>query len=178
MANIKNWALPESTRKQVFEGIYPCVISLTRLFSKEKEKNGETINTEVVSLTFTTLQGVPFPDGTEDKITVENQYHFDVSFHVNALNGIARAAGVPKLNDTDDLEGKTVMIGIINETYQNRDGEDVTVPKFGYGLFSYAPVSEASKIEFIANDFPDGNIDEEDYKKWFKDKIALYKAPR
>jgi hypothetical protein len=178
MADIKKWALPETTKKPVFEGIYPAVISMSKLFTKEVEKDDKKFQREIVSLTFTTLTEVPFPDKTNGKITVEQQYYFDVPFHVNALNGIARAARVPKLLDTDELESKTVMIGIINETFQTRDGEEVTVPKFGFGLFTYAPMSEKSEIKFIANDFPNGDISEEDYKKWFKDNIALFKEPK
>lgn len=178
MADIKKWALPETTKKPIFEGIFPVVISMSKLFTKEVEKDDKKFQREIVSLTFTTLSEVPFPDKTNGKIVVENQYCFDVSFHVNALNGIARAAGISKLTDTDELEGKTVMIGIINETFQNRDGEDVTVAKFGSGLFSYAPISAKSEIKFIANDFPNGDISEDDYKKWFKDNIALFKEPK
>lgn len=177
MANIKKWCLPETTKKAVYEGIYPAVISMSKLTSKEVEKDDVKFIREIVSLSFTTLASVPFLDQTNGKICVEQQYYFDVPFHVNALNGISRAAGVAKLQDTDELEAKTVMIGIINRSYE-KDGETFVVPQFGHGLFSYAPISEKSKIEFIATDYPDGNITEEDYKKWFKEKIALYKEPK
>lgn len=178
MVDIKKWALPETTKKAIFEGIYPVVISMSKAFTKEVERDDKKIQREVVSLTFTTLTDVPFPDKTNGKLIVEQQYYFDVSFHVNALNGIARAAGISKLTDTDELEGKTVMIGIINETFMNRDDEEVTVAKFGSGLFSYAPMSEKSEIKFMANDFPNGNISEDDRKEWFKDNIKLFKEPK
>jgi len=177
MADIKKWCLPEPTKKPVYAGIYPVVISMSRFSTKEVEKDEVKFNREVVSLTFTTLGVVPLPDGTNGKICVEQQYYFDVPLHVKALNGISRASGVPELKDTDELEAKTLMIGITNRSYE-KEGKTSTVPQLGYGLFSYAPISEGSKIEFIANDFPDGNIEEEDYKKWFKDKIALYKQPK
>lgn len=178
MVDIKKWCQPEATKKPVYEGFYPAIISMVKTFEKDAEKNDIKFKREVVSLTFKTLADVPMPDKTSGQIIVEQAYYFDIPFHVNALNGIARAAGVPELTNTDQLEGKTVMIGIVNETYQNKDQEDVTVPKFGYGLFSYAPVSAESKIEFIANDYPDAELTEEIYKDWFKQKVALYKSPK
>jgi hypothetical protein len=66
----------------------------------------------------------------------------------------------------------------VNRTYEDKDNVSHAYPQFGYGLFSYAPVTADSKIEFIANDYPDGEITEEVYKEWFKQKVALYKSPK
>ena len=140
MADIKKWCVPETTKKAVFEGVYPLVISMAKLTNKEVEKDDRKFQREIVALTMSTLQNVPFPDGTEDKIVVEQQYYFDVQFHLNALNGLARAAGVPKLTNTDQLEGKTLMGGIVNRSWE-KDGETFTAPQFGFGLFSYAPMT-------------------------------------
>ena len=178
MANIKKWCIPETTRKAIYAGIYPAVISMAKVFSKEIEKDDVKTMVEIVSLTLTTLQEVPFPDQTNGKIVVEQQYRFDSQFHQNALNGIARAAGIAKLEDTDELEGKTVMVGIMNHSYE-KDGETYTYAQLGSGLFTYAPISAKSEIKFMASDFPAGTeFTEDDYKLWFKENIALFKEPK
>lgn len=182
MADIKKWCQPEPTKKAVYEGIYPAVISIAKTFEKEVEKNGVKVKREITALTFKTLADVPFPDKTSGQIILENSYYFHVNFHVNALNGIANAVGVKELTDTDQLEGKTVMIGITNSYYTPSDGEEVITPQLGDntpgGIFYYAPITPDSKIEFIASDYPEQTLTEEIYKEWFKTKLAAYKSPK
>lgn len=178
MADIKKWCQSEATKKAVYEGFYPAVISMVKTFEKDAEKNEIKFKREVVALTFKTLAEVPFPDQTSGQIIIEQQYYFDIPFHINALNGIARSAGIKELTNTDQLEGKTVMIGITNRSYKDNDNVTYTYPQFGFGLFSYAPVTPESKIDFIANDYPDQELTEEIYKEWFKQKVALYKSPK
>ena len=178
MADIKKWCQPEATKKEVYEGFYPVLISMCKAFEKEAEKDDRKFQREVVAVTFKTLVDVPFPDKTSGQIIVEQQYYNDIPFHVNALNGLARAAGVPELTNTDQLEGKTVMVGFTNRTYEDKDNASHTYPQFGFGLFSYAPVTPESKIDFIANDYPDGGLNDDIYKEWFKQKVALYKSPK
>lgn len=180
--DIKKWFQPEPTKKAVYEGIYPVVITNAKAFEKEQDKeddNGKkySVKREVVALTFKTLSKVPFPDQTSDYIVVEQQYYFDVSMHVNALNGIGRAFGIEKLENTEDFEGKVGIIGIINRDYTANDGSTKTVAQHGYGLFSYAPMSDKAEIEYIANEIPTKPTEEE-YKEWFKKHLGEYKQPK
>lgn len=177
MANMKNWVQPEVTTKAIYDGFYPSIIAMSKLYDKKMEKDGKEVIRQTLALTFRTLQEVPFPDQTTGKITVEQEYFFDVNFHMNAVNGIARAAGIPNFQDSNDFEGKTLMVGMINRTYENNNGETKTIAQFGTGLFSYAPICENSQVEFAANDFPEG-FNEDDLKTWFKDTVATYKTPR
>lgn len=178
MSEIKKWFQPETTKKAVYEGIYPVVITAAKAFTKEVEReDNSTFVREVIALTFKTLQDVPFPDKTNDRIIVEQNYYFDVQMHQNALNGIARAFGLEKFTCTEDFEGKTGIIGIINREFQTNDGETKTVPQFGWGLFSYAPMSDKAQIEYIANEIDHKPTDDE-YKEWFKQHLANYKQPK
>lgn len=174
---IKKWFMPELTKKEVHEGFYPVMITAAKCYTKEAEKDGKTFEREVIELTFKTLQDVPFPDGTTDKILVNQNYYFDVDMHRNALNGLARAFGISELSNTDQFEGKTGMIGIINRSYQTSDGETKVNPQFGYGLFSYAPINQNAKVEFIANEMQ-GALDDNAYKEWFKRKKQNYIQPK
>lgn len=177
MTEIKKWFQPETTKKAIYEGIYPVVITAAKAFTKEAEKDDKTFEREVIALTFKTLQDVPFPDKTTDRIIVEQQYYFDVQLHQNALNGVARAFGLEKFTCTEDFEGKTGIIGIINRTYETNDGDKRTVAQYGYGLFSYAPMSDKAQIEYIANEI-DHEPNDEEYKEWFKKHLANYKQPK
>lgn len=177
MGNLQQWFQPEPTNKAVFEGIYPVVITAARTFTKEKETDDKkTIQRNVVELTFKTLGKTQFPDGSTDNIIVSQQYYFDVSMHVNALNGIARAFGIEQLSDTSQFEGKTGIIGITNREYQNKDNETKVVPQFGWGLFSYAPNCPNAQVEYIANEIS-GKPTDDQYKEWFKKHLANYKQP-
>lgn len=178
MADIKKWCQPETTKHAIFDGFYPVVISMGKTFEKEVEKDDKTFKREVVALTIKTLGDVPFPDGTSGKIIVEQQYNFDSQFHVNALNGTARAAGVKELTNTDQLEGKTLMMGIINRYWNDNEGITHAQPQLGFGLFSYAPLTEDSQVEFVATDHPGVELTDEILKEWFKKKVALYKSPK
>lgn len=181
MADISKWFEPELTKKPIFEGIYPVTIIAAKAFEKEQDikENGKTITRkrDVVSITFKTRQQVPFPDKTNDYIIVEQQYYFDVKMHVNALNGLARAFGIDKLQNTDEFEGKTGVIGLTNREYDANDGIKKSVAQFGWGLFSYAPACPCEKIEYIANEIA-GKPTEEEYKEWFKHHLTPYKQPR
>lgn len=177
MGNLKKWFVPEVTKKEVFEGLYPVVITAAKVFTKEVEKDDKTFNREICSVTFKTLQNVHFPDKTEEKIVVEQNYYFDVPMHINALNGMARAFGINELDDTSQLEGKTGLIGIVNREYQTNDGETRKIAQFGYGLFSYAKLAQNATIEYIANEIQ-GKPTDEQYKEWFKNHLANYKVPR
>ena len=178
MADIKKWFQPEITKKAIYEGIYPVVITAAKAFTKEaKREDDSTFQREVIALTFKTLTDVPFPDKTTGRIVVEQNYYFDVQMHKNALNGIARAFGVDGFCDTDQFEGKTGLIGIINREYQNHEGETKTIAQCGFGLFSYAPMCENAQVEYIANEI-DHKPSDEEYKEWFKKHLASYKAPK
>lgn len=177
MSDIKKWFQPETTKKAVYEGIYPVMITAAKNFTKESEKDNQTINREVVAVTFKTLSEVPFPDKTSEKIVLEQNYYFDVPMHVNGLNGLARACGIQDLHDTDQLEGKTCIIGITNREFQTNDGDTKVVPQFGWGLFSYAPMSDKAQIEYIANEI-DHKPSDDEYKEWFKQHLASYKSPK
>lgn len=173
MGDIKKWFQPETTKKEVYEGIYPAVITAAKSFTKETEKDGKTVNREVIALTFKTLQPVPMPDKTNEKIVLEQNYYFDVKMHQNALNGLARAFGVPEFTSTNDFEGKTGIIGITNRYYENQDGVRCAVPQLGWGLFSYAPMNQNAKVEFIANEIT--NPTDELRKEWFNEHLKAYK---
>ena len=177
MSEIKKWFQPETTKKAVYEGLYPVVITAAKAFTKEAEKDDKTFDREVIALTFKTLQDVPFPDQTTDRIIVEQNFYYDVQMHQNALNGVARAFGLDKFTCTEDFEGKTGMIGIINRTFETNEGEQKTVAQYGFGLFSYAPMSDKSQIEYIANEI-DHTPSEEEYKEWFKKHLANYRQPK
>lgn len=178
MGNLTNWFMPEKTSKAVWEGVYPVVITAAKLLQKEKETDdNKTVMRDVVELTFKTLSKVKFPDNTEDNIIISQQYYFDVQMHQNALNGLARAFGIEKMDDTSDFEGKVGIIGITNRDYQANDGTQKTVPQFGWGLFSYAPMSDKFQIEYIANTIQ-GKPTDDQYKEWFKEKLAQYRQPK
>ncbi len=177
MTNMKNWVQPEVTTKEIYEGFYPVVIAMSKLFDKKMEKDGVVTVRQTLALTFKTLQEVPFPDKTQGKIVVEQEYYFDTSFHMNAVNGIARASGIPNFQDSNDFEAKTLMIGMINRHYESRDGEAKTIAQMGTGLFSYAPLCENSQVEFAATDHPEG-YNEDKLKGWFKTTVAKYKTPK
>ena len=181
MGNLTEWYEPEQTKKTIYEGIYPATIIASKTFEKEQdvEENGKKKKRKkkVVSLTFKTNQAVPFPDKTTDNIIVEQQYYFDVQMHRNALNGLARAFGIEKLDDTSQFEGKVGLIGLTNREYDANDGTRKTIAQFGWGLFSYAPMCPDAKIEYIANDIQ-GKPTGEQYKEWFKDHLAPYKQPK
>ena len=82
MADIKKWFQPEITKKTIYEGIYPVVITTAKTFAKEaKREDDSTFQREVVALTFKTLTDVPFPDKTTGRIVVEQNYYFDVQMH-------------------------------------------------------------------------------------------------
>lgn len=177
MANIKDWYQPETTKKAIYEGIYPAIISMAKVFSKEAETDdGVKFQRRTITLTFKSLSEVQFPDGTTGNIVVDQNYFQDKPFCVNSLNGLARAAGLPKFEDTDQLEAKLVMIGLANYSYTDNEGTTHTQPQMD--LFTYAPISEDKNVVFIATDYPNGGLDKDDYKKWFKEKIALYKQPK
>ena len=73
MADLKKWCQPETTKKEVYEGFYPVVISMVKTFEKDAEKDDVKFKREVVALTFKTLTEVPFPDKTSGQIIVEHQ---------------------------------------------------------------------------------------------------------
>lgn len=174
MANIKDWFEEEKTMKQVFEGVYPVIITAAKTFIKDQEQDDKSIKRRnVLELTFKTAQDVPFPDKTSGKITLTQQYYFDVNMHKNALNGVARACGLTQFEDTNDFEGKTLMIGITNRSWEGQDGVTKYMPQMGWGLFSYAKLCQGATIEYIANKYP--NPTEEDYKEWFKTTLEKYK---
>ncbi len=178
MGNLTNWFIPEKTTKAVYEGVYSVLITAAKLFQREKETDdNKTIMRDVVELTFKTLSKVPFPDKTEDNIVVSQQYYFDVPMHQNALNGLARAFGIEKMEDTSDFEGKTGIIGITNREYQANDGTQKVVPQFGWGLFSYAPMCDKFQIEYIANKIQSKPTDDQ-YKDWFKEVLGKYRQPK
>lgn len=177
MSEIKKWFQPETTKKAIFEGIYPVVITAAKSFTKETEKGEKTVEREVLALTFKTLSDVPFPDKTTGRILVEQQYYFDVQMHQNALNGLARAFGLETFTSTEDFEGKTGIIGIINHDFETNDGETKTIAQFGWGLFSYAPMNDKAQVEYIANEI-DHKPSDEEYKDWFKKHLANYKQPK
>ena len=178
MGNLTNWFIPEKTTKAVYEGVYPVIITAAKLFQKEKETDdNKTIMRDVVELTFKTLQKVPFPDKSEDNIIVSQQYYFDVQMHQNALNGLARAFGIDKMSDTSDFEGKIGIIGITNREYDANDGTKKVVPQFGWGLFSYSPMSDKFQIEYIANKIQ-GKPTDDQYKDWFKEILGKYRQPK
>ena len=114
MADIKEWFQPEPTKEAIYEGIYPVIIYQAKTGMRESEKDGQTINRKYLSITFKTIEKVPFPSGNSDNIIVEQIYYLDTQFHVNAVNGISRAVGIAKLEATEQLEGKPLIIGIMN----------------------------------------------------------------
>lgn len=179
MGNLTNWFQPEPTKKMIYEGIYPAVIIAARLFTKDKEVDNQTIQREVVELTFKTLNPTQFPDGTQDKIIVSQQYYFDVQMHQNALNGIARAFGIDKMEDTAQFEGKTGIIGIINREYDANDGTKKYIPQLGEGLFSYAPMAQGAEIDYLGNHLSGENLLNKDKRmEWFKSALSKYKQPK
>lgn len=178
MADIKKWCQPETTKHAIFDGFYPVVISMAKTFEKRVEKDDKPFTRDVVALTFKTLADVPFPAGTTGKIIVEQQYNFDSQFHVNALNGTARAAGVKEFTNTDQVEGKTLMVGITNRYWVDKEGVTQAQPQLGFGLFSYAPFTPDSQVEFVATDHPGVELTEDILKEWFKEKVAQYKSPK
>ena len=95
---------------------------------------------------------------------------------MDALNGVAHAAGLKEFSNTDEFEGKTLMIGVANKSYENKDGITCFYPE--KVLFTHAPITAKKEVEFIANDFPNGEYDKEDAKKWFAEKIKAYKEPK
>lgn len=179
--DISKWFEDEPTKKMIFEGIYPVIISTVKAFDKDKEveENGKKYikKREVISLTFKTLQAVPFPDKTQNNIIAEQQYYFDVKMHVNALNGLARAFGLNQFKDTKDFEGKVGLVGLTNREYQTTEGEIKYIAQMGWGLFSYAPMCEGAKIEYIANEIQ-GKPTDEQYKKWFDEHLKPCKQPK
>lgn len=183
MTDIKKWFQPETTKKQVFDGIYPVMISQAKTYAKEVEKEKVMVQREVVELTFKTLhKEIPFPDKSKDLIVVRQLYYFDVDMHVNALNGLARACGIDNLSDTDQLEGKICIIGIMSRDWeaQNKETGEMEVkytPQMGEGLFCYAPMASGAEIEFVATDHPNG-VDKDEHRKWCNEKLAKYKSPR
>lgn len=173
--DISKWYKAETTTKQIFEGIYPVVIVGVKPYTKEVEKDNKTFNREIMEVTFKTTQDVPFPDGTSDKITVKQNYYFDVDMHVNAFNGVARTFLGKQFKTTEDFDGKIGMIGIINDTYE-KDGETKYSAKMGAGLFSYAPMPASPVIEYIANDIQ--NPTDEEKMEWFKTHIKNLKPAK
>ena len=154
--DISKWYKVETTTKQVFEGIYPVMIAGVRTFTKEAEKElpnkqKVTYNREVLELTFKTTQDVPFPDGTNDKIVVKQNYYFDVDMHINAFNGVARAFLGKQFKTTEEFDGKVGMIGIVNHAYE-KVFEFIYLSQMVTGLVSYAPLTANPTIEYVAND--------------------------
>ena len=173
--DISKWYKAETTTKQVFEGIYPVMISGVRTFTKEAEKDGKPYNREVLEMTFKTTQDVPFPDGTNDKIVVKQNYYWEVDMHSNAFNGVARAFLGKQFKTTEEFDGKLGMIGIVNHTYE-KDGETKFVAQMGTGLFSYAPLTANPVIEYVANDIQ--NPTDEEKQEWFKAHIKNLKPAK
>ena len=134
-----------------------------------------TYNREVLELTFKTTQDVPFPDGTNDKIVVKQNYYFDVDMHINAFNGVARAFLGKQFKTTEEFDGKVGMIGIVNHTYE-KDGETKYIAQMGTGLFSYAPLTANPTIEYVANDIQ--NPTDEEKQEWFKAHIKNLKPAK
>lgn len=186
MANISDWFAETTTTKVIFEGLYPVMVTNAKLFDKEIDEETHE-KTKIVELSFKTLSDTQFPDGSADKITVKQEYRFDWDFHKNALNGIARALGLGKFQDTSEFEGKTCIIAITNKKYE-KDGEQKTVAQLGYpqesstgkvyaSLFAYAPIpATGATIEYIASEIP--NPTNEDYKQWFTKHLGNYKQPK
>ena len=179
MGNLTNWFQPEPTKKAIYEGIYPVTIIAARVFTKDKEVDNKTIQREVAELTFKTLGATQFPDGPQDKIIVSQQYYFDVPMHQNALNGIARAFGIDKMEDTSQFEGKVGIVGIINREYEANDGTKKYIPQLGEGLFSYAPMAEGAKIDYLGNHLQSEDALNKDKRmEWFKNTLANYRQPK
>lgn len=176
MADIKEWCQPETTKKAIYDGLYPVVITACSAFANKIEEDGGSYIDRGVSLTFKTLTDVPFPDQTNGRIIVEKQFSMGKDFLKNAFNGIARAAGIPEFKDTQDFDAKTLMIGFTNYSYTNNEGVEITLPQVE--LFSHAPMCENSKIEFIATEHPNVEFTKELKREWFKSKVALYKSPK
>jgi len=177
MTDISMWAQPEITMKDVYAGLYPMTIIAARAFKKEMElEDGTKFMEDMAELTLRTTTEVPLPDGTNEKIVVKQAYQISRDWLVNALNGIGRAVGINILKSIQEFEGKTVMFGVKSWARDTDNGVEYRAqPHFA---FTYAPITESSKVEFIANDFPDGETSKEDMDKWFKDKVNSYKSPK
>ena len=108
MADIKKWFQPEITKKEIYEGIYPVVITAAKAFTKEaKKEDDSTFQREVIALTFKTLTNVPCPDKTTGRIVVEQNYYF--GFGKEFLNKIGKAqTGKEKIDESDYMKMKYI----------------------------------------------------------------------
>lgn len=187
MGNLQNYYQPVPTTKECYVGVYPVTILSSRFLKEEKENDkGKVMGTrDVVEIVTKSTVPTQFPDGTTDNLIVSNKFYLTKvnvetgevttnDMHVNAINGLARACGIPKLDDTADFEAKTYMQGISNKEYENKEGQLVKRPQFD-GLFNYAPMPQnGGQVHYLANDYPQGATEEE-HREWFKQTLALYK---
>lgn len=177
MSDISNWYLPKITSQAIYEGIYPAVIISASLEQVEIEQDDKTIKfANQVTLFFETLQDITLVDGSAQKIVTRLRLTDVSQFGKNALNRIAHACGLSRFKYTNDFEGKTLMMGIVNNTFKDSEGNAVVTASPGYGMFSFAPLAPNAQVEFLANTYPEAT--EEQKKTWFKEKIAQYTQPR
>lgn len=179
MADISEFYSLEDTREQIYEGIYPFVCAQANLINKKITVDEKEVETKAVVLYLETVQPVPFPNGTNDKLVVKSEYSFisKNNYQRNALTGISHAMGIEKFKNTSEFEGKACMLGVLNRTWQDNEGNDrysVQIANFG---FAYAPIPpQGGEIKYVANDLPEAT--DEEKATWFKNTLSMYKQPK